>query len=128
MIRKILLTLLLLSFSWDVLSFFYLFLRSNDLSGFFIWLTGLIFLGLGFVLIKKKNFLGSIVLIVLSYISLQFVYEVDGTLFSMALLKYGPQVLIMNVLEILVLLFSVLYLLVRLWCKLQSRGKNHVSD
>lgn len=127
MIRKILLTLLLISLAWDVFSFFYLFLRSNDLSGFFIWLTGLIFLGLGFVLIKKKNWLGSIILIVLSFVSLQFVYEVDGALFSMALLKYGPQVLIMNTLEILVLLFSVLYLLVRVWRKLRSKEKNNVS-
>ncbi len=127
MIRKILLTLLLLSLTWDILSFLYLFLRSNDLSGFFIWLTGLICLGLGFVLIKKKNWLGSIILIVLSFISLQFVYEVNGALFSMALLKYGPQVLIMNTLEILVLLFSVLYLLVRIWRKLRSKEKNNVS-
>jgi hypothetical protein len=121
MIRKILLILIAVALVYDVLSFIYIFLRSNDLSGFFVWLSGLICLAIGLFLTKRNNVLGSIVLIALSIVGLQFVYEVDGVFFSMALLKYGPQVMIMNALEMLIMLFSMLYLFMRAWQKIQNR-------
>ena len=92
MIKKILLSLAIIMIVNICAANLYVWLVWNSFPEMGLLISDLISLVLGCFLLKRNNLCGAIVLILFACVSLNMVYEIDGTFFSMGLLKYGPQV------------------------------------
>ncbi len=110
-IRLALIILIILAILNDVLPFLYIGMTDHDFSGGVSTFIECIFYGVAAFLVCKNNFLGNYIALILGYVNISFLYQINSGLFSMALLKSSPQIIFNNGLILILIGIAILHLI-----------------